>query len=58
MSEKSLVWIAALASVASLVVSYKMAVALQKAKADIDKTAEKVSEGPLGAIAKIAGISF
>ena len=58
MSDKTLAWIAALASVASLVITYKVAMGLQKASTDIERTKESLNEGPIGAIAKIAGIKF
>jgi len=55
-TEKQLVWIGVIASLASLYITYRIAEGLQKAKEDINTTADTVKKSPLGMLAKLAGL--
>ena len=56
-NDKTLAFLTLGVSVASLIVTYKMAMALQQAKADIDKTVSGAKENPLTALlGKATGI--
>jgi len=56
MTEKQLVWIGVIASLASLYITYRIAEGLQKAQKDINTTADTVKKSPLGMLAKLAGL--